>query len=54
MKQKDNAFYSLKKLALMGTSRSIAAEFNCGCVCYGDTSHPEDDTYNGGTSFDGW
>jgi hypothetical protein len=27
-----------------------------GVLCCGnpDTTHPEDDTYNGGTSFDGW
>lgn len=31
MKQQDMAVYSLKKLTPMETSRSIAAEFNCGC-----------------------
>ncbi len=24
------------------------------CLCGGDKSHPEDDEYNGGTSYDGW
>lgn len=35
-------------------SVSVSRVGNFGIMCYGDRSHPEDDDYNGGSSYDGW